>query len=140
LRDKPELKKNYELLLSVPGIGHVTAVYMICSTNNFAGNISGKQLASYCGVVPFGHSSGTSIKGRNKVHKMANKNLKKLLHMGARSAATHNKEYRQYYERKIAEGKHDLSVINAIRNKIVLRAVAVVRNQRKYVNNYQDAA
>jgi len=55
---------------------------MICSTNNFAGNISGKQLASYCGVVPFGHSSCTSIKRRNKVHKMANKNLKKLLHMG----------------------------------------------------------
>ena len=140
LRDKPELKKNYELLLSVPGIGHVTAVYMICCTNNFAGNISGKQLASYCGVVPFRNRSGSSIKGKDKVHKMANKDLKKLLHMGARSAATHNKECRQYYERKISEGKHDLSVINAIRNKIVLRAVAVIRNQKKYVNNYQDAA
>ncbi|WP_165836390.1 IS110 family RNA-guided transposase [Taibaiella soli] len=134
------IKRSYDLLLSVPGIGHVTTIYLICCTNNFAGNVSGKQLASYAGVVPFGHSSGSSIRGRNKVHKMANKELKKLLHMGARSVATHNSEFRNYYERKKAEGKHDLAIINAIRNKMVLRVVAVIKNQRKYVDNYQKAA
>ncbi|PZF71126.1 IS110 family transposase, partial [Taibaiella soli] len=48
--------------------------------------------------------------------------------------------FRNYYERKKAEGKHDLTIINAIRNKMVLRVVAVIKNQRKYVNNYQKAA
>ena len=134
------VKTNYDLLLSVPGIGPVTAIYMICCTSNFVGNISGKQMASYAGVVPFTNSSGSSIRGRNKVHKMANKDLKKLLHLGARSVATHCPEFRDYYARKIKEGKHDLCVINAIRNKIVLRAVAVIKNQRKYVNNYQKVA
>ncbi|PZF74340.1 IS110 family transposase, partial [Taibaiella soli] len=61
-------------------------------------------------------------------------------HMGARSVATNNAEFRNYYERKKAEGKHDLTIINAIRNKMVLRVVAVIKNQRKYVNNYQKAA
>lgn len=42
---------NYILLKSVPGLGHLTAVYIICCTNNFANKVSGKQLASYAGVV-----------------------------------------------------------------------------------------
>ena len=134
------IKKNYDLLLSVPGIGHLTAVYIICCTNNYICKITGKQLASYAGVAPFSNTSGTSIKGRDKVHKMANKDLKKLLHMGAVSAITHYPEFKDYYERKVKEGKHELSVINAIRSKIALRAVAVVNNQEKYVNKYKKAA
>jgi transposase len=135
-----DIKTNYNLLQSVPGIGPITALYIICCTANFVSKISGKQLACYAGVVPFAHQSGTSIKGRNKVHKMANKELKSLLHMGARSVARHKAEFRDYYNRKTQEGKHDLTVINAIKNKILLRAVSVINKQEKYVDNYQKAA
>ncbi|MGB8194756.1 MAG: IS110 family transposase [Chitinophagaceae bacterium] len=138
--DHTAINKNYQLLISVPGIGHVTAIYMICCTANFASKISGKQLASYAGVVPFENQSGSSIRGRNKVHKMANKTLKKLLHMGARSIVNHHPEFKQYYERKLKEGKHDLSIINAIKNKIILRGVAVINNERKYVDNYKKVS
>jgi transposase len=134
------IRENYKLLISVPGIGRVTAIYMICCTANFASRISGKQLASYAGVVPFAHQSGSSIKGKNRVHKMANKDLKKLLHMGARSVATHNAEFKNYYERKLKEGKHDLAIINAIRNKIVLRAASVINRKEYYVDNYKKVA
>jgi transposase len=134
------IKHSYKLLISVPGIGPVTAITMICCTANFASRISGKQLACYAGVAPFGHQSGSSIKGKNKVHKMANKDLKKLLHMGARSVATHNTEFKNYYERKLKEGKHDLAIINAIRNKIVLRAVSVINRKEYYVDNYKKVA
>ena len=71
------LAQNYELIKTVPGIGHLTAVYLVCCTNNFGGSITGKQLACYAGVVPFEHSSGISVKGKSRVHKMANKDLKK---------------------------------------------------------------
>lgn len=134
------IQNNYELLVSVPGIGHLTAVYIICCTNNFSCKITGKQLASYAGVAPFGNTSGTSVRGRDKVHKMANKELKKLLHMGALSAIQHYEEFSAYYERKVKEGKHELAVLNAIRSKIALRAVAVINNQHKYVDNYKKAA
>lgn len=140
VQDSAAIQANYDLLITVPGIGHLTAVYIICCTNNFAGKINGKQLACYAGVVPFEHSSGISIKGRNKVHPMANKELKKMLHLCALTAIQHSPEFKQYYERKKAEGKNSMSVLNAIRNKIVLRAVAVVNNQRKYVPIYQKAA
>lgn len=140
ISEHTSIKENYKLLISVPGIGPVTAIYMICCTANFASRISGKQLACYAGVVPFTNQSGTSIKGKNKVHRMANKDLKKLLHMGARSVATNNAEFKTYYERKLKEGKHDLAIINAIRNKIVLRAVAVINRKEYYVDNYRKTA
>ena len=131
---------NYQLIKSVPGIGHLTAVYIICCTNNFAGKINGKQLASYAGVVPFDHSSGISIKGKNRVHKMANKDLKKMLHLCALTAIKYYPEFRQYFERKKAEGKNGMLILNAIRNKLVLRVVAVVNKQQSYVDNTALAA
>jgi transposase len=140
IRENSSIKSSYDLLLSIPGIGHLTAVYIICCTNNFANKPSGKQLASYAGVAPFANTSGTSIKGRNKVHKMANKDLKRLLHLCAMSAIKNYPEFRQFYDRKKAEGKHSMSILNAVRNKIVLRVVAVIKNQRIYVDNYQKVA
>lgn len=140
LKEDSQLYTNYTLLKTVPGIGHFTAVYMLCWTGNFAGSISGKQLACYAGVVPFSERSGSSIRGKNKVHKMANKDLKKLLHLCALSAVRCYPEFHNYYNRKLSEGKHPMTVLNAIRNKIALRAVAVVREQKEYVNNYKQAA
>jgi transposase len=139
IRSNAAMSKNYKLLLSVPGIGPVIAVYLIACTANFVGQPTGKQLACYAGVAPFGNSSGV-IKGKPRVHKMANKELKTLLHMGARSVANHNPEAKAYYNRKAAQGKHELSIINAIKNKILLRAAAVIRNCRPYVDNSKVAA
>ena len=134
------IKVNYDLLMSVPGIGEVTAVYLICCTVNFAAGRTGKQLASYAGVAPFEQSSGKSVKSRNKVSRMANKELKGIVFMGARSAASSNKEYKAYYERKIAEGKHYNNVMNAISCKMLLRAAAVIKNGKPYVDNYTKEA
>lgn len=134
IRQDEALWENYKLVKTVPGVGHVIAVYLICCTNNFTRLISGKQLACYAGVVPFEHSSGSSVRGRSRVSHMANKELKRLLHLGALSVRTHNPEFRGYYERKKAEGKHSMCVLNAIRNKIVLRVAAVIKAQQPYVS------
>jgi transposase len=135
-----ELNTNYELLLSIPGIGHVTAIYLLCCTVNFAARPGGKQLACYAGVAPFGHTSGSSVKGKPKVHKMANKELKRLLYMGALSVIKSNQEMKTYYERKTSEGKHPLAVINAVENKLLLRVAAVVKNRKPYVDKTKIAA
>ena len=135
-----EIFANYNLLKSVPGIGHLTSIYIICCTNNFIAKPSGKQLASYAGVVPFGHSSGSSIKGKNRVHRMANKDLKKMLHLCALTAIKYYPEFRQYFDRKKEEGKNGMLILNAIKNKLLLRVVAVVNKQEPYVDNSKIAA
>jgi transposase len=56
--------------------------------------------------------------------------------MSALSAIRNCEELQNYYQRKVAEGKNKMSVINAVRNKLVLRIFAVVRNDQKYDKNY----
>lgn len=138
--EKEAFKANYNLLLSIPGIGHITAVYLIGCTANFSGSPTGKQLACYAGVAPFEHSSGISIRGKNKVHRMANKELKRLLYLGAMSVIQYDREFRAYYLRKGDEGKNNMSIINAIKSKILLRVAAVIKSQTLYKNNYKNAA
>jgi len=67
---------------------------------------------------------------------MVNKELKKILHMGAMSVIHCNPEMKHYYSRKMLEGKHALRIINAVKNKLVLRAVAVIKSQIPYVDNF----
>ena len=130
---------NYQRMLSVPGIGKVTAVFIICCTNNFNIKVTGKQLASYAGVAPFENTSGTSIKSRSRVHFMANKELKSILTMCALSAIQTYPEFSDYYARKMKEGKKHLQVLNAVKNKLLLRVAAVINNQQEYVNKYKVA-
>ena len=140
VKESPDLLRNYRLLISVPGIGRTTALYLLCCTTNFAAAPSGKQLACYAGVAPFKRVSGTSVRGKARVHQMGNKELKKLLYMGARSVVEHNAEAGAYYERKLKEGKAHLSIINAIKSKILLRAAAVIRSGTPYVDKTKIAA
>jgi transposase len=126
------LHELFTLLTSVPGVGKCTALYFLCFTNEFQLCRTAKQLACYCGVAPFEHTSGTSIRGKTRVSSMANKILKCHLHLGALSAIQHNAELRQYYLRKVAEGKHKMAILNAIRNKIIHRIIAVVHRRTPY--------
>jgi len=127
-----KLNKTISLATSVTGIGLFTALYLSIYTNLFTRYENPKQLACYCGVVPFEHSSGTSIKKRAKVHHMANKTLKKQLHLCALAALTHDPELKTYYHRKVEEGKSKMLVINNIRNKLILRVCAVIKRQQPY--------
>ena len=65
-------------------------------------------------------------------HNMANKCLKKLLHMGAIAAVTYYDELKCYYKRKVEQGKPKIPVSNNVRNKMVLRLAAVIKNNKPY--------
>lgn len=130
------LHKMFVLLISIPAVGKITAYHFICYTNEFTRVRSGKNLSSYCGVVPFKEKSGTSLNKPGRVSHEANKILKRLLHLCAVTSLKMKGEFAAYYQRKIAEGKHALKVINAIRNKLALRIAAVIRNEEPYNENY----
>ncbi|GAL65433.1 hypothetical protein [Jejuia pallidilutea] len=63
--------------------------------------------------------------------------MKTLLHMAALSSIRIKGEIQDFYHRKIKEGKNKMSILNAIRNKIVLRVFACVKNNRMYQKNYE---
>jgi transposase len=137
LVENQDMKKNVELIKTIPGVGEQTAINMLVSTQNFTLFKSAKHLACYAGVVPFLNESGTIVK-RARVSKMANQKLKMLLHLAAMAAIRTKSDLKVYYIRKVAEGKNKMSVLNAVRNKIVHRIWAVLQRQTPFVmeNNF----
>ena len=136
ISEDEKLNHMYQLITSVNGIGFVTASYILVTTNEFINISDPKKYACYSGVVPFEHTSGTSIRGKNRVSQMANKKIKTLLHMAALTAIQMKGEIQDYYLRKVKEGKNKMSILNAIRNKLVLRIFACITQNRVYENNY----
>lgn len=139
ITEDERLNELFDIITSVPGVGPVTATEVIVSTNEFKDIKEAKKYACYSGIAPFSYTSGTSIKGKAKVSNMANKQVKKLLHMASLTAAVYDKELKTYFERKVAEGKNKMAVLNAIRNKLIQRVFACVRENRKYEKNYMPA-
>lgn len=132
IEDDEKLSNLFKKITSVVGIGKVTALLLICFTNEFTRCETPRQLACYSGVVPFEHTSGKSIKAKPKVHYMANKTLKKQLHMCALASINAKGELKEYFERKVAEGKNKMLVINNIRNKLIHRVCACIRDNKLY--------
>ena len=136
IREDRDLSNLNKIITSVDGIGAVTASHIIVATQEFTAIQEPKKLACHAGVVPFDHSSGVSIRKRPSVSRLANKQLKQLLHMAALSASRNSEEMHTYYQRKVTEGKAKMSVLNAIRNKLIHRIYACVRDNRLYEKIY----
>lgn len=140
IKSNEAVNNNYTLLRTIPGIGEQVALYLILVTHNFTRFSDARKLACYGGVAPFPYQSGTSIKGRNKVSHLADKKLKSLLNMGALTFKKYDYQMAIYYEKKLAEGKNKMLVINNLRNKLLSRAFAVINRQQPYVNTHKFAA
>lgn len=126
------LKDKYDLLTSVKGVGKVLAISLLVYTQGFTRMDEGRKLACYCGVAPFEYRSGTSVRGKAGVSRFANKDLKQVLHMAALNSVRYNQEMKAYFDRKVSEGKSKMSVLNAVRNKLLHQIVAVVKRGTPY--------
>ena len=137
IKEDTQVHKQYRIATSVTGIGKITALNMIVSTAEFSRIRESKKFACYSGIAPFQYRSGTSIRGKTRVSKMANMGIKKLLHLAAMTAIQYDDQIKLYYQRKVDAGKNKMSVINAVRNKLISRVFACINNDRQYQKNYK---
>ncbi|KAF3978678.1 MAG: IS110 family transposase [Methylococcales symbiont of Iophon sp. n. MRB-2018] len=133
------LKELYQLITSVSGVGPIVAINTLVVTNEFKQISDPKKMACHCGVAPFKYDSGKTIRSRARVSHRADKSMKVLLHLAAMSAISSKGELREYYLRKVEEGKNKMAVINAVRNKIIHRIFVCIRENRKYEKIYTHA-
>lgn len=125
-------------LMSTPGIGMLLAANLIVITQGFTRTKSPKELASFAGVSPIEHTSGTSVYRKARSRQFGPHRLRKLLYLSAMSVATHNAEFRKYYIRKVAEGKPKRLVLNNVANKLLKIVCALVKTEREYIPNYRS--
>jgi len=129
------LNINHKIVTSIPGVGKVVSWNMIVKTNGYNTTLNPRKFACYAGIAPFAQKSGTSINKKARVSHLADKTIKKLLHMAAMRAIQLDNDLKDYYIRKVKQGKNKMLVLNAIRNKIVHRIFAMIKNQKLYDYN-----
>ena len=140
IENQKALKQNFRLLQSIRGVGKVVALVTIIKTHNFTRFANARKFACFCGTAPFPHDSGTSIKKRTRVSHLADKQMKSMLDLSAKSAIQYDKELREYYLKRTEGGKSKMSTINVVRNKILYRMFAVIKRQTPFLENYLQAA
>ena len=135
VQDNKDLKDNYKLITSIKGIGPVIANNLIIKTENFKRINTAKKAAAFAGVCPYPNSSGkTSLNARTS--NIADKKLKSLLFLAAKTAVTHNKEYSLYAERKKLEGKPYYLIMNNVSNKMLRTVYGVIKSRKPYDLNH----
>ena len=132
IEDHQDLKHTYDLVTSIKGVGFIIAAYMIGCTNNFKSFTNARKFNCYAGLAPFTNQSGTSLRSKDRLSHLANKEVKTLLNLGASTAIQHDPELKAYYQKRVAEGKRKMSCLNIIRSKLVARMFAVIKRQTPY--------
>ena len=136
LKEDIQLARQTQIITSIPGFGQVIASKLILVTHGFTRINTARKLACYSSIAPFPHRSGTSIRGKTRISHLANKEIKKMLHLAALVTIRKGNIMREYYIRKVEKGKNKMSVINAVRNKLLHILMACIQNDTIYQKKY----
>lgn len=133
-----------KILTSIPGIGNVIATDLILATAAMTSVVSHRQLSVMSCSAPFPYQSGTSIKRKPRTSKMGDRKMKGNLHMGALRTTQVGQLFHEYYNHQIQAGKHHLSVINDIINKLLKLAFDLCKrcelfDRAKYLSGKKSA-
>jgi transposase len=127
---------SVSLLESIPGIGRLTAAWVVVLTMNFALCPTPEAAVAYAGLVPLQRESGTSVRGRASLGHGGNARLRSALYLATLSAARHNPAIKQFYERLRAGGKPMKVARCAAARKLLQLAWAVVTKGRPFDPSY----
>jgi transposase len=129
----PDLKGKQELMLSVPGVGKVTASTLTSQLPEL-GTCDRKEIATLVGVAPFSHDSGK--KRGKRVIKGGRPAIRSVLYMATLSATRYNPVIRKFYDRLISNGKEAKVAIVACMRKLLTILNAMIRDQHYWNQDF----
>jgi len=123
-------------LLSIPGMGVISAAWIVVATHAFARCATPEQAVAFAGLAPHAHDSGSSLRGQRTVGHGGHKALRDCLYMAAGVAARFNPRLRAFYERSLASGKAKKVARLAVARKLIHLAWTLVVKQQDFDPHY----
>jgi transposase len=121
-------------LMSVPGIGPVTASAIAASVQDISAFSGPRDFAAFLGLTPRQNSSGGKER-LGRVSKMGNRYLRKLLVVGAHAVLYHRKAHTdglRTWANRLMETKPFKLVAVALANKLARIVFALMRGRTSY--------
>jgi len=120
VREDQYLSGKVEKVVSIPGVGFLSAISIIAETNGFILIKNGKQLASYAGLDVVHNNSGIK-NGKPRISKRGNKYIRQAMYMPALSASRHVAQLQQFYKRVNDKNKcKKIGLIGVSRKLLIL--------------------
>jgi transposase len=130
-------KAAIALLLTIPGIGLLTACWLVVATLNFTLCETAEAAVHYVGLAPMLRLSGTSVRGQAHIGHSGHARARTQLYIATLAAARFNPLIKAYYERLRAAGKPMKVARCACARKLLHIAYAVVTHEQAFDPNYQ---
>lgn len=131
LRADSQISHRVELLMSIPGVGEVTALTWVLEIGEVDRFCRISQAVSYCGLCSAQkQSAGKNYRG--PISKQRNKHLQTVLIEASKLAPRWNPQLAEVHEREIAKGNRNRATL-AVARKLVAYMMAVDKNQREFV-------
>jgi len=127
----PDLKRDRELLMSIPGIGETTAAWLL-SEVQVAAYSSARQVAAHAGLTPRHHESGTSVHGPTRLSKTGNARLRRALYLPAVVAKRYNPIIRAFCQRLEKRGKRPMEIVGAAMRKLLHIVYGVLKSGKAF--------
>jgi len=137
IKAEPALARKFQILMSIPGVGTVTAMTFVVRLNEL-GAISSKAIAKIVGVAPLDCDSG-KMKGQRHIFG-GRHDVRSVAYMAALSASQFNPPLKAYYSRLTNNGKSFKQAIVAVIRKLVILANTLVTEDRLWDTNAPKAA
>ena len=132
-----EYKNTFDILTSMKGVALINAAALIVFTDNFKRfSFNSRKICTYWGVTPFRNESGDSIRRGTHTSSFHNNWLKAILSEAVLCAIRYNERLKTYFLRLLAKGKHRNIALNNTKNKLLKTLVAMVRDGKKFDENY----
>ncbi len=136
LDNHPDLKRNKELLTSIPGIGDLTAGILLSEIN---GSLEPKKQVAHAGLAPRERQSGMR-KGKSMLCKTGNRRLRTALFMPTLAAIRYNPVISRFYMKLISKGKPKMVAVAACMRRLLHIVIGVLKNQILFDPDYERSS
>ena len=131
-----DLKQVINNITTIPGVGELTAVIVLAETNGFELIRNKSQLSSYAGLDVKEKLSGTSVKGKPRISKKGNRNLRKSMHLPSLTAVKWDENFNNIYARLISKNGIKMKALVAVQRKILELIYILFKNETVYDKEY----
>lgn len=129
------LKQHFDLLITIPGFGELTALQMIAETMIIPEGLTNKQWVALAGLDPRKAQSGTSINKQTHISKAGNKHIRRILFLPALSAIKSNPYVKGFFKHLIENRKiKKMQAVVAVMRKLLHAVHALINTQKPFDN------
>jgi transposase len=139
IKNDANLKTEIDRIMTIPGVGELTAVIILAETNGFELIRNKKQLTSYAGLDVKEKQSGTSIKAKPRISKKGNRSIRKAMHFPALVAVKWDENFKELYARLISKHGIKMKALVSVQRKLLEMTYILFKNKTVYDKEYKNS-